>query len=552
MVSPIGRSNSSVDEKSSDEKGRSTGVEVSVTQIDTAAALVDGNAEPEVSEQVALAVRRKIDWHILPLMATLYWIQYMDKATLGSAAILGIREDAHLTTDQYNWLGTVFYLSYLAFEFPQNLALQRFPVAKWLRSVIFRLMPSNRNHHDQAGPAGSPPRAAGSVHPRPQDESSNESSGSQEDVFVTRSPSTRRPIQKRRGNATEGQHLAQQMAAPAIVPLAYQALHVPTLPTPPAATVSHEDPLAPHLAHLESLLDSALATVAILADCATTRPQYSAHTQEALRVLLKHIALPTTIVSAPPAAAATIAPTYAEATSASRKRPDKRGPAPTRPSNHVTKSDSQPVSRPTRSTPSPYRLTLRFTIPPEPEERASPDLLTQNLCMLTSTLDFRDRVAGVNWTHNGNLVIHTRAPYTALQLRDTFVGDDRLACTVGAACRPGSLGENPFGGELELDTPWTRVVLHGVPAGDVNRYLDGSSALWDALDRTGVCRQEVKAIRVLCPEEELTERDSFALSLTIGDTGLAQRMLSSGVFLFGTHCGVSRYRPRSKTTHPES
>jgi MFS family permease len=32
-------------------------------------------------------------------------------------------------------LGTIFYLSYLAFEFPQNLALQRFPVGKWMRHV---------------------------------------------------------------------------------------------------------------------------------------------------------------------------------------------------------------------------------------------------------------------------------------------------------------------------------------------------------------------------------------------------------------------------------
>jgi len=61
----------------------------------------------------------------------------MDKTTLGSAAILGIREATHLTTNQYNWLGTIFYLSYLVFEFPQNLALQRFPVAKWMSLNIF-------------------------------------------------------------------------------------------------------------------------------------------------------------------------------------------------------------------------------------------------------------------------------------------------------------------------------------------------------------------------------------------------------------------------------
>jgi MFS family permease len=61
----------------------------------------------------------------------------MDKATIGSASILGILKATHLTANQYNWLGTIFYLGYLAFEFPQNLALQRFPVGKWMSLNIF-------------------------------------------------------------------------------------------------------------------------------------------------------------------------------------------------------------------------------------------------------------------------------------------------------------------------------------------------------------------------------------------------------------------------------
>lgn len=44
-----------------------------------------------------------------------------------------VRDGAHLTENQYNWLGTIFYLSYLVFQYPQNLALQRFPVGKWMR-----------------------------------------------------------------------------------------------------------------------------------------------------------------------------------------------------------------------------------------------------------------------------------------------------------------------------------------------------------------------------------------------------------------------------------
>ncbi|KAG5724303.1 Thiamine pathway transporter THI73 [Termitomyces sp. T112] len=115
-------------EKAIDEKHGH--VAVSTRVVDTAAELSFGDVEIDPAE--ALRVRKKIDYHILPLMCTLYWIQFMDKTTLGSSAILGIREATHLTTNQYNWLGTIFYISYLVFEFPQNLALQRFPVGKWM------------------------------------------------------------------------------------------------------------------------------------------------------------------------------------------------------------------------------------------------------------------------------------------------------------------------------------------------------------------------------------------------------------------------------------
>jgi len=71
------------------------------------------------------------------MMCTLYAIQFMDKATLGSSSILGLQKDTHLTTSQYNWLGTVFYIGYFVFGFPQNLALQRFPVGRWMSINIF-------------------------------------------------------------------------------------------------------------------------------------------------------------------------------------------------------------------------------------------------------------------------------------------------------------------------------------------------------------------------------------------------------------------------------
>ncbi|KAJ7600723.1 MFS general substrate transporter [Mycena floridula] len=128
-------SSSDIDSKHEKDK-----VEVSAQEVDVAAELVSGHVG-ELDPAEGARVLRKIDRHIMPLMCG--QIQFMDKTTLGSSAILGIRcslldlslglrESTHLTTNQYNWLGTIFYLSYLIFEFPQNLALQRFPVAKWM------------------------------------------------------------------------------------------------------------------------------------------------------------------------------------------------------------------------------------------------------------------------------------------------------------------------------------------------------------------------------------------------------------------------------------
>ncbi|KAI0289618.1 MFS general substrate transporter [Russula brevipes] len=123
---------SSFSEKSDEKRVH---ISVDSQQVDTGAQLVAGFHSP-LDPDESLRIRRKIDWHLLPLMCST--IQFMDKTTLGGASILGIQKATHLTTDQYVLtLGTIFYISYLVFEFPQNLALQRFPVGKWMRQRYF-------------------------------------------------------------------------------------------------------------------------------------------------------------------------------------------------------------------------------------------------------------------------------------------------------------------------------------------------------------------------------------------------------------------------------
>ncbi|TCD70250.1 hypothetical protein EIP91_004151 [Steccherinum ochraceum] len=104
--------------------------------VDVAAHLTAGK-EIVLEPEEAARIRRKIDWHLMPLMCVLYMMQFADKTTLGQSAVLGLFDGAHIDQNQFNWLNTIFYLFFLGFEYPQNVALQYLPVGKWMSANIF-------------------------------------------------------------------------------------------------------------------------------------------------------------------------------------------------------------------------------------------------------------------------------------------------------------------------------------------------------------------------------------------------------------------------------
>ncbi|KAG6832056.1 hypothetical protein H0H92_005478 [Tricholoma furcatifolium] len=126
----------SLSDASEKEKQLGAAAHVEDVDVDVAAALA-ASAEGPLDPAEALRLRRKLDLHLMPLMCILYLMTFADKISLGQSAVMGLLADNHLTQNQFNWLGTIFYLSYLVFEYPQNLALQKFPVGKWMSINIF-------------------------------------------------------------------------------------------------------------------------------------------------------------------------------------------------------------------------------------------------------------------------------------------------------------------------------------------------------------------------------------------------------------------------------
>lgn len=69
----------------------------------------EGNAILEDPVQLKRLVR-KIDFTIAPLLASVYFLQFLDKTTLAYTAVMGIRTDTHLVGQDYSNLSMLFYV----------------------------------------------------------------------------------------------------------------------------------------------------------------------------------------------------------------------------------------------------------------------------------------------------------------------------------------------------------------------------------------------------------------------------------------------------------
>ncbi|KAK4504848.1 hypothetical protein PRZ48_002811 [Zasmidium cellare] len=94
-------------------------------------------AEGDYTPEQYKKVLRKIDRFLLPLMWFCYGIQQTDKTSLGTQAIFGLRTDTGLVGQQYSWLTTIFYITYLCGEFPSNFLLQRWSLGRSLSIYMF-------------------------------------------------------------------------------------------------------------------------------------------------------------------------------------------------------------------------------------------------------------------------------------------------------------------------------------------------------------------------------------------------------------------------------
>lgn len=60
----------------------------------------------EIDDATNRQILRKIDLNIMPWLMGLYVLQYLDKGVLSYAGVMGIQEEMHMSSSEYNWLGS--------------------------------------------------------------------------------------------------------------------------------------------------------------------------------------------------------------------------------------------------------------------------------------------------------------------------------------------------------------------------------------------------------------------------------------------------------------
>jgi MFS family permease len=92
-----------------------------------------GTVAPSAVERSAI---RKIAVRLVPFVALMFFINYLDRTAISFAGPNGMNEDLGLTAAQFGLASGVFFIGYILLEIPSNIALHKFGARKWLARIM--------------------------------------------------------------------------------------------------------------------------------------------------------------------------------------------------------------------------------------------------------------------------------------------------------------------------------------------------------------------------------------------------------------------------------
>lgn len=87
-------------------------------------------------EEREKALVKKIDIRLMPLLTTIYLLNYLDRANLSQARQGTLEKDLGMTGSDFNLATSIFFVGYLLIQLPSNMLITKVPPSKYLASII--------------------------------------------------------------------------------------------------------------------------------------------------------------------------------------------------------------------------------------------------------------------------------------------------------------------------------------------------------------------------------------------------------------------------------
>ncbi len=81
------------------------------------------------------ALMRRITWRLVPMIVVLYLVAYIDRQNVGYAK-LQMLDSLQISEAVYGFGASLFFIGYLLFEVPSNIALHRFGARRWIARIM--------------------------------------------------------------------------------------------------------------------------------------------------------------------------------------------------------------------------------------------------------------------------------------------------------------------------------------------------------------------------------------------------------------------------------
>ena len=85
---------------------------------------------------VAKSAIRKVCLRLVPFVALMFFINFLDRTAISFAGPNGLTEDLGLKAAQFGLASGIFFIGYILLEVPSNLALHRYGARKWLARIM--------------------------------------------------------------------------------------------------------------------------------------------------------------------------------------------------------------------------------------------------------------------------------------------------------------------------------------------------------------------------------------------------------------------------------